>query len=110
MQPLFILWLERDGEVVLSLWRVQLLQAVADTGSISGAAEALDVGYRVAWQKIHEMEERLGEKLVETQIGGAQGGGATLTPTAVRYVEQFGRFSHDMEQHLTDAFNTHFGR
>lgn len=108
MQPHYNLWLEKDGQVVLSLWRIRLLQAVADTGSISAAAETLGVGYRVAWQKIREMEERLGEKLVETQVGGARGGGATLTPAAVRYIDQFDRFSRDMEQHITDSFTETF--
>lgn len=110
MQPHYNLWLEKDGEVVLSLWRMSLLRAIGETGSISGAAEALGVGYRVAWQKIHEMEERLGEKLVETQVGGAHGGGATLTPAAVRYLDQFDRFAAEMQQHLADAFDAHFGR
>ena len=31
-------WVERNGEVVLSEWRVALLEAVAETGSISAAA------------------------------------------------------------------------
>jgi molybdate transport system regulatory protein len=82
MKPRLNLWLENDGEVVFSIWRMRLLQAVADTGSISGAAAALDVHYRTAWQKINEMETRLGQKLVQTQVGGQRGGGATLTPLA----------------------------
>lgn len=108
MQPHYNLWLEIDGEVVLSLWRMRLLQAVADTGSITAAAEALGVPYRVAWQKIHEMEERLGQKLIETTIGGAQGGGARLTPTADDYLDRFERFAHDMERFVADAFAANF--
>ncbi|HRQ13673.1 MAG TPA: LysR family transcriptional regulator, partial [Promineifilum sp.] len=71
---------------------MELLRAVAACGSISAAAERMDIPYRTAWQKIHEMETRLGEKLVETQTGGRHGGGARLTPAAERYVEQFERF------------------
>lgn len=109
MQPHYNLWLEIDGQVVLSLWRVRLLQAVADTGSITAAAEALDVPYRVAWQKIHEMEERLGRKLVETHIGGAHGGGARLTPAAEEYLDRFERFAHDLERFVADSFAANFG-
>ena len=50
MQPMFNLWLEKNDEVVLSTWRVALLRAVADTGSISAAAERTKVQYRTAWQ------------------------------------------------------------
>lgn len=108
MQPRYNLWIERDGEVVLSLWRAELLRAIARTGSISAAAEQLDIPYRTAWQKLHEMETRLGQKLVETQTGGQRGGGARLTPAGERYLEQFDRFAHDMERFVADAFAANF--
>lgn len=109
MQPKFNLWLETEtNEVTLSIWRVALLQAVHETGSISAAAEKMEIHYRTAWQKIREMEIRLGVKLVETQIGGRRGGGATLTPIALTYLENFGRFSADVEQAIQVAYQTHF--
>ena len=49
-------WIEVDGVVVLSRWRVDLLKAVAQTGSISAAARRMQIPYRLAWQRIHEME------------------------------------------------------
>lgn len=81
---------------------------MAACGSISAAAERMDIPYRTAWQKIHEMETRLGEKLVETQTGGRHGGGARLTSAAERYVEQFERFAHDMERFVADSFAANF--
>jgi molybdate transport system regulatory protein len=108
MRPKFNLWLETNGEVTFSIWRVQLLREVGKTGSISSAAAQLGIHYRTAWQKIHEMETRLGLKLVETQTGGRQGGGATLTPVALEYVEQFLRFSADVEQAVEAAYEAYF--
>lgn len=108
MQPKFNLWLEKNGEVTFSIWRARLLKAVEETGSISGAAGQLGIHYRTAWQKIHEMETRLGVKLVETQTGGRQGGGATLTPVALEYLERFGRFSAEVEQAVQTAYQAHF--
>ena len=108
MQPHYNLWLEVDGEVVLSLWRAELLGAVAATGSISAAAEQMGIPYRTAWQKINEMETRLGEKLVATQTGGQHGGGARLTPTAERLLAQFDHFAHDMERFVADSFAANF--
>ncbi|RMF03909.1 MAG: molybdenum transporter, partial [Chloroflexi bacterium] len=35
MQQKSNFWIEKDGKVVLSLWRVRLLEAVQETGSIS---------------------------------------------------------------------------
>ncbi len=108
MKPHYNLWIELDGQVVLSLWRAELLRAVARDGSISAAAEGLGIPYRIAWQKIHEMETRLGQKLVETQTGGPHGGGARLTPAAERYLEQFDHFAHDLERFVNDAFAANF--
>lgn len=110
MQPHYNLWLEVEGEVALSIWRVELLRAVATTGSISAAAEQLQVPYRVAWQKIHEMETRLGQKLVDTKTGGRHGGGARLTPAAEEYLVRFMRFADDMDRFVADSFAANFGR
>ena len=80
MIPRYNLWLEVDGEVVLSRWRVQLLRAIDATGSIRSAADELHVPYRRAWEKVQEMETRSGRRLVDTEVGGEGGGGEGGTP------------------------------
>ena len=83
------IWLETDdGDVALSRWRLELLEAVDHTGSISAAAHVMNIQYRLAWNRIHEMEERLGMPLVQTTVGGKGGGGAQLTPEARVVIEQ----------------------
>ncbi len=82
-------WLEVDGKVVMSLWRVRLLKAVEETGSISKAAAAMDIPYRRAWEKIHQSETRLGIKLIDTQVGGSGGGGAKITPAGKALIEKY---------------------
>ncbi len=109
MEPKYNFWLERNNEVVVSVWRIKLLDAIAQTGSISAGAEKMGVPYRVAWQKIREMEERLGQKLLETQTGGRDGGGAKLTPLAVDYVEKFTQFNEEAHQYLQTRYEAMFG-
>jgi molybdate transport system regulatory protein len=92
MQPRFNVWFEIDGEVATSRWRMELLAAIDREGSITAGAEAFGVPYRVAWQKIHEMEDRLGERLLDTQTGGSEGGGAQLTPAGRAHVERMQAF------------------
>jgi molybdate transport system regulatory protein len=108
MEPKVNLWIEIGEQVVLSRWRVKLLTAVAETGSISGAAERMGVPYRRAWEKIREMEQRLGVALLDTQTGGSGGGGARLTPDALDYIARFRKFSQGIdlfvEQHYREAF------
>ena len=70
MEPKFNLWIEHNGVVVLSEWRARLLDAIDQTGSISRAADRMKITYHRAWEKLHEMEVGLGEKLVSAQVGG----------------------------------------
>ncbi len=109
LTPKFNLWLELHDEVAFSTWRAALLKAVADSGSISAAAQEMKVQYRTAWQKINEMETRLGVKLVETQVGGTHGGGARLTPAALDYLEKFDRFSANIAEVVETKYKETFG-
>ncbi len=105
----FNVWLENDGEVAASRWRMELLAAVDEHGSITAGAEAMGVPYRVAWNKIHEMEERLGEQLLETQTGGPEGGGARLTDAGRDRVERMRVFCDRADQALHEISRDVFG-
>lgn len=72
-------WLEVDGQVALSAWRIRLLEAIEQSGSISQGARMMDIPYRRAWEKIQECETQWGFNLIETQTGGVGGGGTRLT-------------------------------
>jgi molybdate transport system regulatory protein len=108
MRPKYNLWIEVDDEVVLSTWRVDLLKAIEETGSISAASEEMSVPYRRAWQRIHEMEERFGETLVTTEVGGARGGGAQLTTLAKDMIMRFQAFSSGLDQEVRERFERAF--
>ena len=88
-------WLERDGELVFGPGRARLLEALAERGSISAAAEELDMSYRRAWAMLKASERRLGSRLVERTRGGAGGGGARLTPVGQKVLETFRRLESD---------------
>lgn len=104
LEPHLNIWLECEGQVVLSGWRVLLMEAIAETGSISAAAERMQVPYRVAWSKIKEMERHLGVELVQTRVGGADGGGAQLSPAAETYIHSYRQFSAGLEEWVQQRF------
>lgn len=104
------LWIERDGQVVLSSWRIRLLEAIAETGSISAAAERMQVQYRLAWERVEEMETGLDERLVERHAGGVGGGGARLTAAGHDYVARFKRFADGVEAGIAGRFQEAFER
>jgi molybdate transport system regulatory protein len=110
MEPKFNLWIEQNGVVVLSEWRVALLEAIDTTGSISGAAEKLNIPYRRAWEKVQEMEQGLGYKVIDTAVGGAGGGGAQLTAAGRAAVEQFRAFAAGFETQVQQRFAAAFAR
>ena len=75
----FKVWIERDGEVVFSSAREQLLREIDKVGSINKAAKSLGISYKKAWLLIKHMEERLGYPILEKKRGGVSGGGSKLT-------------------------------
>jgi len=93
---------------VLSAWRVALLEAIDARGSISAAAEALKIPYRRAWEKVQEIEQGLGQRVVETAIGGAGGGGAHLTPAGRRAIEQFRAYADGFDGEVERRFRAAF--
>jgi molybdate transport system regulatory protein len=62
--------------------KIALLESIARTGSISGAAREHGMAYTRAWKLVTEVNAAFGEALVETAAGGASGGGAVLTALA----------------------------
>ncbi|WP_416759627.1 winged helix-turn-helix domain-containing protein [Roseateles sp. So40a] len=61
--------------------KIDLLEALDETGSITAAAKSLDMSYRRAWLLIDELNRSLKEPAVATAAGGAKGGGSVLTDT-----------------------------
>lgn len=108
MRPRANFWIEEEGKVVLSSWRVRLLEAIAETGSISAGAEKMGISYRRAWDKIHESENRLGVKLVDTQTGGLGGGGSQLTEAALDYIKRFRQFTSGLNDLVSQRFCEYF--
>ena len=108
LEPRLKLWVEKDGLLVLSDYRVALLQHVAETGSLAEAAERMGLSYRRAWGKIREIERNLGLALVQSAAGGAGGGGSTLTPDGERLVRLYQRVRRRMERDLGREFREVF--
>ncbi len=66
--------------------RIQLLQAIDTYGSISGAARAVGLTYKAAWDAIAALNNLADGPLVVARTGGRAGGGAALTDEGRRLV------------------------
>ena len=97
-------WIEVAGEPVFGRGRRFLLEAIDRYGSINRAAREINISYRKAWSYIKAMEERLGIKLVETRVGGLNGGGAKLTDEAREFLKKYAQ----LEDYLRKTANRKF--
>ncbi|GAB6179612.1 LysR family transcriptional regulator [Desulfotomaculum defluvii] len=107
-QPGCKVWLKM-GETDFGDGLYYLLLNVQRYGSISQAAKSMGMSYRAAWGKIKKAEKNWGFLLVQTQVGGDSGGGATLTPEGSKLVKCFGEFRRKMGKVSQEIFNQCFG-
>lgn len=102
MQVKSKVWIETGGEVVAGDGKVHLLRLIGELGSIQKAAERLGMSYRHAWGFLQKMGTRGRFKLVETQIGGRQGGGARLTPQGMNFLRRYSGFRDGLEEYIEE--------
>jgi molybdate transport system regulatory protein len=74
------------GDRALGPGKIRLLEAIRKSGSISRAGRSLGMSYRRAWLLVEDLNRCFRDGVVVKKSGGAQGGGAALTPlqTALR--------------------------
>jgi molybdate transport system regulatory protein len=82
-------WLEVAGRPAFGEGLLQMLNDVAELGSLSAAAARMSMSYREAWGRVRDAEERLGRPLLVRQTGGRGGGGARLTAFAAELLRRF---------------------
>lgn len=84
--------------VAIGPGKADVLQAVADTGSLSEAGRRLGMSYQRVWSLVRAMNGDFIEPLVLTQRGGAAGGGAVLSETGARVLAIYRAIERDAER------------
>jgi molybdate transport system regulatory protein len=69
--------------------KIQLLETIDKTGSISEAGRSLGMSYRRAWRLVDDMNNCFRDPVIEPQAGGAHGGGTTLAPLGKKLIERY---------------------
>ncbi|MBS1531934.1 MAG: LysR family transcriptional regulator [Bacteroidetes bacterium] len=80
------LWLESADGRFLGPGPIELLERIAETGSISAAAKEMKMSYKKAWELINNLNAHLATPAVIPQAGGEKGGGSVLTPEAMELI------------------------
>lgn len=103
MPPRLTLRLDLGPRQSIGPGKARLLDAVAETGSISSAGRALGMSYRRAWMLIDDLNTSFRRKVVSTTLGGKEGGGAKLTP----FGEELRKRYRAIEKSAEKATRTH---
>lgn len=69
--------------------KIDVLEKVIETGSISAAGRALGMSYRRAWDLIDVMNTTFSSPVVTTQSGGKKGGGAEVTEFGRQLIDDY---------------------
>src|SRR6056297_3402912 len=102
------LWLEEDGERLFGDGPADILRLVDKLGSLSKSAAAINMSYSQAWQLIDKLEKKLGFKLLEKQVGGAEGGGSTLTKKGRLIMDTFLNFRTEARREMSKLETKYF--
>jgi molybdate transport system regulatory protein len=86
--------------------RMDILRGIVAGGSISQAARVAGVSYKAAWQAIDTLSNLAGTALLSRSVGGAGGGGASLTPDGLRLLA----LADELEQARQEVLARHAAR
>jgi molybdate transport system regulatory protein len=96
-----LLALHREGRFLVGHDRINLLEKVAELGSIAKAAKATGFSYKTAWDSVSAVNNLLPTPAFLTRPGGRSGGGAEVTDEGRRLIATFRR----LEQKLSRISN-----
>ncbi|MCB2408717.1 winged helix-turn-helix domain-containing protein [Hymenobacter lucidus] len=83
------LWIEGPTDRFMGIGRLELLEKIHRLGSISRAAQEMQMSYKRAWELVSSMNQQARQPLVSTQTGGKRGGGALVTPEGQQLLHEF---------------------
>jgi molybdate transport system regulatory protein len=93
-----VLRLHFDAENRIGPGKIELLEQIDRTGSISSAGRAMNMSYRRAWLLVDAMNRTFHAPVVATRFGGPSTGRAKLTPLGqevMRTYQEIGQVARD---------------
>ena len=85
-----------SGEsIAIGPGKIEVLEAIRDTRSITAAAKAMGMSYRRAWMLVDEVNRSLKHPAVASATGGDRGGGSELTEVGELLVRTYRKIESD---------------
>lgn len=101
------IWIETKDGIVISEGRIRLLKLIEATGSLNKAAKAMEISYQKAWKLVDASNKASKEPLVETRIGGNNGGGTVITPYGKSLMASFEAINAECWEFLDAELKKH---
>jgi len=97
-------WIEGDLRLagLLDNRMIELLKAIARSGSINQAAKHMGLSYKGAWQMLERANNGAPQPLLTTAIGGSKGGGTALTPAGQALLALFDRLERRHQEFIAE--------
>ncbi len=96
------LWIDGPEGTFLGYGRIVLLERIGEHGSITRAANSMEMSYRHAWELVDSMNRQAGSPLVESVAGGKDGGGTRLTVKGEKAIRLFWKLYEDFQDFLEE--------
>jgi molybdate transport system regulatory protein len=90
--------LRSDGKLLLGRDRIEVLEAIAEHGSILRASKAAGFSYKAAWDAVTAINNLLPTPAFITKTGGKAGGGAEITQEGRKLIETFRRLEEKLSR------------
>jgi molybdate transport system regulatory protein len=84
--------------------KIELLEAIDATGSLSEAARRLGMSYRRAWLLLDSLNKSFASPLATASVGGKGGGGVQVTPLGAELVKRFRRLEASVDRLANEQF------
>jgi molybdate transport system regulatory protein len=94
------LWITKQDHSFIGRGRVELLEKIAQYGSIAKAAKAMKMSYKAAWDAVDAMNNLAQESLVICSSGGKGGGGTQVTKYGHQLIATFRAIEAEHQQFL----------
>lgn len=102
-------WIENaEGELIFGKGKTEVLEVIAEVGSISKAAEILGMNYKKCWTHLQILQKNMKEDLVNTKQGGGDNAGTTLNERAFELINAYKQLQNDIEEFANKRFKELF--
>lgn len=86
-----VLRIDIDSSARLGPGKIELLEGIRDTGSISAAGRRMKMSYKRAWLLVDSLNQAFAQPVIVAQHGGKAGGGAALTDFGAELIDRYRR-------------------